>query len=64
MTRPAWPVPALVFALATALAYVISSGARRRRERRFIEEKVNQWEDEGGRIPGATPSAETITETP
>jgi len=53
-----------VFGLATALTWMVRSEVRRRREQSFTEEKVSKWEDEGGRIPGATLSAETTKETP
>ena len=59
-----WLVPGVVFALASALTCMIRAEARRRRARKFTEEKVSKWEDEGGRIPGATLSAETTTEMP
>ena len=59
-----WLAPAVAFGLAAWLAYLVGTELRRRREKRFLKEEVVKWEDEGGRIPGATLSAETTTESP
>jgi hypothetical protein len=39
-----------------------ASEVRRRRDKKALKEEVRTWEDEGGRIPGATLAAETTPE--
>jgi hypothetical protein len=54
-----WLVPGLIVVVATALAYALGTERRRHREGRSLKQEVSKWEDEGGRVPGATLADET-----
>jgi hypothetical protein len=57
-----WMVYGLTFGLTLAVGSMAASEVRRRRDKKALKEEVRTWEDEGGRIPGATLAAETTPE--